>query len=64
MTAPLVARGQHAVVGSVVQLVDGSPSTMLVTTGWMKIGSGLLVTPSALAEMYAVPDLLVGLQTV
>ena len=48
-TAPVVASGQQAVVGSVVQLDDGPPSTMLVTTGCTKTGSGLLVTPFALA---------------
>ena len=51
VTAPTVASGQQAVVGSVAQLDDGPPSTMLVTTGWMKIGRGLLVTPAALAEI-------------
>src|ERR1700678_1304341 len=41
VTAPTEASGQQAVVGSVVQLDDGPPSTILVTTGCTKIGRGL-----------------------
>ena len=61
---PTVEKAQQLVARSVLQLVEGAPTTMLVTTGCTKMGSAFELAPPLVAVICAVPERVAGLQTV